>query len=34
MRSRWIIDKNIPIFKDDARKYIEDRVYFGEGYSE
>jgi tRNA(His) 5'-end guanylyltransferase len=34
MRSRWVVDKNIPIFKDDARRYIEDRVYFGEGYSE
>lgn len=29
-RSRWIIDKEIPIFKGDGRKYIEDLIYIGE----
>lgn len=29
-RSRWVIDENIPIFKDDNRDYIEDLVYFKE----
>lgn len=26
-RPKWIIDKNIPIFKGDGRKYIEDLVF-------
>ena len=30
LRSRWIIDNNIPIFKGDNRKYIEDMIYVGE----
>ena len=30
LRSRWIIDKNIPIFKGEGRKYIDDLVYVGE----
>lgn len=30
MRSRWIIDKNIPIFKGDGRQYIERFVNVGE----
>ena len=29
-RLKWIIDKNIPIFKGDGRKYIEDLVFVGE----
>lgn len=29
-RSKWIIDKDIPIFKNDGRKYIEDLIYVGE----
>lgn len=29
-RSRWVIDKNIPIFKGEDRKYIDDLVYVGE----
>lgn len=29
-RSRWIIDKNIPIFKGEGRKYIDDLVFVGE----
>lgn len=29
-RPKWIIDKNIPIFKGDGRKYIEDLVFVGE----
>lgn len=29
-RSRWIVDKEIPIFKGDGRKYIDDLVYVGE----
>lgn len=29
-RPKWIIDKNIPIFKGDGRKYIEDLVFIGE----
>ena len=28
-RSRWIIDKDIPIFKDEGRQYIEKLVYIG-----
>ena len=30
LRSRWIIDNDIPIFKGDNRKYIEDLIYVGE----
>lgn len=29
-RPKWIIDKKIPIFKVDGRKYIEDLVFVGE----
>lgn len=29
-RPKWIIDKNIPIFKGDGRKYIEDLVFISE----
>lgn len=29
-RPKWIIDKEIPIFKGDGRKYIEDLVFVGE----
>lgn len=29
-RPKWIIDRNIPIFKGDGRKYIEDLVFIGE----
>lgn len=29
-RPKWIIDKKIPIFKGDWRKYIEDLVFIGE----
>lgn len=28
--NEWIVDKNIPIFKGDGRKYIEKLVYVGE----
>lgn len=31
LRSQWIIDKEIPIFKGEGRKYIEQLVYIGEG---
>lgn len=30
IRSRWIVDNDIPIFKGDNRKYIEDLIYVGE----
>ena len=30
IKSRWIIDKEIPIFKGEDRKYIDDLVYIGE----
>lgn len=30
LRSRWIIDNDIPIFKGDNRKYIEDMICVGE----
>lgn len=30
IRLRWIIDNDIPIFKGDNRKYIEDLIYIGE----
>ena len=29
-RTRWIIDKDIPIFKNEDRKYIENLIYVGE----
>ena len=29
-RSRWIIDKEIPIFKGEERAYIDDLIYVGE----
>lgn len=29
-RSRWVIDKEIPIFKGKDRKYIDDLIYIGE----
>lgn len=29
-RSRWIIDKDIPIFKGESREYIDKLVYVGE----
>jgi len=29
-RPKWIIDKKIPIFKGDGRKYVEDLVFVGE----
>lgn len=30
IKSRWIIDKEIPFFKGEDRKYIDDLVYIGE----
>ena len=30
IRMKWVIDTEIPIFKGDGRKYIEDLVYVGE----
>ena len=30
IKSHWIIDKEIPIFKGEDRKYIDDLVYIGE----
>lgn len=30
LRSTWIVDNDIPIFKGDNRKYIEDLIYVGE----
>lgn len=29
-RSKWTIDTEIPIFKGEGRKYIEDLIYIGE----
>lgn len=29
-RSSWVIDNDIPIFKGDGRKYVDDLVYVGE----
>lgn len=29
-RSKWIIDNEIPIFKGDGRKYVDDLIYVGE----
>ena len=31
IRSRWIIDKEIPIFKGEDRNYVERFIYVGEG---
>jgi tRNA(His) 5'-end guanylyltransferase len=30
-RSKWELDHNIPVFKGDGRKYIEDLIHFSEG---
>ena len=30
MRTRWAIDKDIPIFKGEGRKYIDKLIYVGE----
>lgn len=30
MRTRWIVDKDIPIFKGEGRKYIDRLIYVGE----
>ena len=30
VRNKWIIDTEIPIFKNEDRKYIEDLIYVGE----
>ena len=30
VRSRWIIDNEIPIFKGEGRKYVEDLVYISD----
>ena len=30
LESHWIIDKDIPIFKSEDRKYIDDLVFVGE----
>ena len=30
VRNRWIIDKNIPIFKGEGREYIERFVNVGD----
>lgn len=29
-RNKWIVDNEIPIFKESGRKYIEDLIYVGE----
>ena len=29
-RSEWVIDNDIPIFKADGRKYVNDLIYLGE----
>ncbi len=29
-RSKWVIDKDIPIFKGEGRKYIDKLVFVGE----
>lgn len=29
-RNKWTIDKEIPVFKGDRRKYIDDLIYVGE----
>lgn len=28
--NEWVIDKNIPIFKGEGRKYIDDLIFVGE----
>ena len=30
MRTRWIVDQEIPVFKNDGRKYVDELVYIGE----
>ena len=30
IRTRWVIDKEIPIFKNEGRDYIENLIYVGE----
>lgn len=30
IRTRWVIDKEIPIFKNEGRNYIENLIYVGE----
>ena len=30
MRSEWVVDKDVPIFRGDGRNYIERLVYVGE----
>ena len=30
-RTKWMIDTSIPIFKGEAREYIEELIYFEEG---
>ena len=30
-RSRWIIDTNIPIFRNEGREYIDRLVFVDEG---
>ena len=29
-RSKWVIDREIPIFKGEGRRYIDDLIYIGE----
>ena len=29
-KSGWFVDKNIPIFKGEGRKYIDDLIFVGE----
>lgn len=29
-RSHWVIDKEIPIFKGEGRKYVDELVFVGE----
>lgn len=31
VRMHWVIDKDIPVFKDEGREYVNSRVYIGEG---
>jgi hypothetical protein len=28
MRKKWVIDTNIPVFKDEGREYIEREIRF------
>ena len=30
VRMHWVIDKDIPVFKDEGREYVNSRVYIGE----